>query len=135
MIVKNEKVKLLENCKEQNILLVEDNEINQLIAKKILLSMGFNVSLASNGEEAIQELNENINLVLMDIQMPVMDGIEATKQIRKLDKYINLPIIALTANVTQDSIQECLLAGMNSHIFKPFTKEELLEVISSYICK
>jgi PAS domain S-box-containing protein len=117
------------------ILLVEDNDINRLYAGSILKSCGCKVEIAENGLVAIGKLkNVNVDLVLMDIQMPVMDGFEATKAIRSGDNETReVPIIALTANATAKVIEKCMTAGMNDHLGKPFTPEELYIKLEKYL--
>ena len=119
------------------ILLVEDNDINRLYAGSILKSSGCKIEMAENGLVALGKLKTNkIDLILMDIQMPVMDGFEATKAIRfSDDQYKDIPIIALTANATPRVIERCMAAGMNNHLAKPFTPEELFRILSKYLTK
>jgi len=110
-----------------NVLLVEDNLVNQLVAKELLLSMKANVTIADNGQKALEALEKKLfDVVLMDIQMPVMDGLTATQEIRKNKKYQNLPIIAMTAHARVEDQQLSLSAGMNLHIAKPITPKLLL---------
>lgn len=113
-----------------SVLLVEDNLVNQLVAKELLLSMGAKVNIAENGQSALDILLENnFDVVLMDIQMPIMDGLTAAKQIRKQNKYQNLPIIAMTAHARDEDKQQSLAAGMNLHIPKPVTGQVLFSSI------
>lgn len=116
-------------------LLAEDIQLNQLIASEILKDFGADVIIANNGEEAIQALMacDSIDLTLMDIQMPVMDGYVATKHIRALPHYAQHPILAMTANALDQDIQHCLDAGMNAHISKPIDAQLLLEKIQKYL--
>jgi PAS domain S-box-containing protein len=117
------------NIQEQplHILLVEDNDINRLYAQSILRNWNCKSDTAENGLVAIERLkNKLYDVVLMDIQMPIMDGYEATKAIRMMQPPINsIPIIALTANATKNDINKCLAAGMNDYLAKPFTPEDL----------
>ena len=123
--VMNEKL-TVEGLKGINVLLVEDHKINQVYATSILEDHAINVDLAENGKEAIDLLVKNqYDVVLMDMQMPVMGGIEATQIIRN-ELKINIPIIALTANAIQGESEKCLLAGMNDFVSKPFKDIELL---------
>lgn len=116
------------------ILLVEDNKINQRLALKILKKMGHVVTLAENGKEALEKIqNEKFDLVFMDVQMPVMDGIEATKEIRKLG--LELPIIALTANAFEQDKVSCLEAGMNDFASKPLERDRIRQLIKNYTQK
>ncbi len=110
----------------KNILIVEDNHMNALIIKRILERKKATISMASNGLEAIEKLKDKYDLILMDIQMPKMDGITATKKIRTKLK-INTPIIAITANVFKADIESYLSKGINDIITKPFTEEKLLK--------
>ena len=108
------------------ILLVEDNAINRMIAEKTLLTEKADVSIACDGFEALENLEkESFDLVLMDIQMPNMDGVEAVSKIRSSDTYNKVPVIALTANVVSNEVDEYYKAGFNSHLTKPFEREEL----------
>ncbi|MEM7514310.1 MAG: ATP-binding protein, partial [Bacteroidota bacterium] len=117
-----------------HILVVEDNLINQKVILKMLQKMGHAVSVANNGQEGYQAYQkEEIDLILMDIQMPVMDGIEATKSIRAWEKdqsFDPVYIIAVTANVTRQDRENAFGAGMNDFTTKPITKERLIEAIS-----
>lgn len=118
-----------------HILVAEDNLINQQLVEGLLEDYGATVTLAENGREAIEVLanDRSIDLVLMDINMPVMDGIAAVKKIRKDSSLKNLPIIALSANVSKADVDHYLEVGMNSHIGKPFQAHELAGRIRSSI--
>jgi PAS domain S-box-containing protein len=109
------------------ILLVEDNDINRLYAKSILKNWNCQVDIAENGLVAIEKVKNNFyDVVLMDIQMPVMDGYEATKAIRLMDPpRKDTPIVALTANATKTDVEKCLASGMNDYLPKPFTPDDL----------
>lgn len=122
------------NLKNLKILLAEDNDINQLYATSILKMWGCETTVAENGYVALEQVRNNrYDLVLMDIQMPVMDGYEATKAIRMSGAPKNrIPIIALTANASAKDIQRCLEAGMDDCIAKPFTPESLFEILAKY---
>ncbi|MBL7860801.1 MAG: response regulator [Cyclobacteriaceae bacterium] len=122
---------------QASILLVEDNDINRLYAGSILKMWGCYFETAENGVVALEKIrNQGFDLVLMDIQMPVMDGFETTKAIRKGDaKHSRVPIIALTANATKKDFERCLAAGMNDCIPKPFTQEDLFKVLAKYLGK
>lgn len=119
----------------EHILLVEDNELNQEIAMAILGDAGFDVSIAENGQIAVDMIKNSIpgyyRLVLMDVQMPVMNGYEATVEIRRLpDKQLaSIPILAMTANAFEEDKQKALEAGMNGHVAKPIDVEKLFEVL------
>jgi PAS domain S-box-containing protein len=111
---------------KRNILLVEDNEMNQFVAKNLLARYGLNIVIASNGQLALNELAKStFDLILMDLQMPVMDGLEATKRIRL--SGCSTPILALTANAFKDEIDRSLEAGMNDFVSKPFDEHILLK--------
>ena len=102
------------------VLLVEDNEMNQELAMSLLKKNGLHVTLAENGQEALDTLEEKrFDIVLMDVQMPIMDGYEATRRIRSQAKYKDLPILAMTANAMQEDVEQAKEAGMNEHISKP----------------
>ncbi len=113
--------------KNMHVLLVEDNDINRLYAKSILKNWQTHTETAENGLVAIEKLkNEWFDVVLMDVQMPVMDGYETTKAIRNMEAPNNtVPIIALTANATKVDIEKCLACGMNDFLPKPFTPDDL----------
>lgn len=116
------------------LLLVEDNLINQLVATEILNQEQIDVVCAANGQEAIKMLAEqSYDAVLMDIQMPVMNGLEATKAIRKMKDLKKLPIIAMTADAMQDNREQCLEVGMNDFVTKPINRQELLLTLSRYV--
>ena len=115
-----------------NVLLVDDNENNQKLISLYLRKMGATVTLANNGEEGMNEaLNDDYDLVLMDMQMPVMDGLEATKRLR--DKDYSKPIIALTANTTKDDQRRYLNSGCNGFLSKPVNITEFYNMVSQYL--
>ncbi|WP_159654331.1 hybrid sensor histidine kinase/response regulator [Vibrio atypicus] len=118
----------------QTVLLVEDNVVNQEVAQGILEGTNLNIIVANHGEEAISLLNSNsVDLVLMDMQMPVMDGITATKEIRKNPQWDSLPIIAMTANAMQSDVEHCVASGMNGHIAKPINVSNFYQTLSTYL--
>ncbi|MBA6363238.1 response regulator [Colwellia sp. BRX8-8] len=122
----------IDNLKGINVLLVEDNLVNQLVAKELLKTMQANVIIAGHGKEALEILTDkqhHIDVVLMDIQMPIMDGLTATRQIRQQKEFHNLPIIAMTAHAREEDKQRSLAAGMNKHMAKPISAELLLSSI------
>jgi len=119
----------------KNILVTDDNEINRLIASTILKNFGAKILEATNGQEAIEIIKNNtIDIVLMDVQMPVMDGINATEFIREhISK--TLPIIALTAFALKGDNQKCFDAGMNDYLSKPFEESQLLQLVTKWLGK
>ncbi|GAA5316763.1 MAG: hypothetical protein AseanaTS_19670 [Candidatus Pelagadaptatus aseana] len=117
-----------------HLLLVEDNEINQEVAIEFLRHIDITTSVAENGQQALEMLEQQpFDGVLMDMQMPVMDGLTATRRIRELDKFQNLPIIAMTANASEQDRHNCLEAGMNDHIAKPILPEVLRSTLESWV--
>ncbi|KZZ15904.1 hypothetical protein A3749_24070 [Oleiphilus sp. HI0078] len=115
------------------VLLVEDNKINQMIAEEILKKAGYQVEIADNGEDAVASVEaKDIDLILMDIQMPIMDGEQACQIIREQLRRQDLPIIALTANVLPEQTEQYLNQGFTSFVGKPFDNAVLLETISKY---
>ncbi|MBF0188211.1 MAG: PAS domain S-box protein, partial [Magnetococcales bacterium] len=116
------------------VLLVEDNEINQQVAKELLESEGVVVEIARNGQEGVEMVaSAPFDAVLMDIQMPVMDGYTATRTIRSHTRHADLPIIAMTANAMTGDREKCLHAGMNEHIGKPIHPPHLFETLCRFI--
>ena len=124
----------LEHIRGANVLLVEDNEINQQVAKEILEGAGLKITLANDGQEAVNAVKENTyDAVLMDVQMPVMDGYTATREIRKDGRFKELPIIAMTANAMAGDREKSLEAGMNDHVAKPIDTKELFSTLAKWI--
>ena len=120
----------------KKILLVEDNKLNQLVAKKVLKKFKVQVALAENGQEAVDMVQQDsYDLVLMDIHMPIMDGLEATRSIRALEDPIfqQIPIVALSADAYSDKVQATTASGMNDYLAKPFKPEALFQKIRSNI--
>lgn len=116
------------------ILLVEDNPVNQLVAKGMLGKLGCEVIVAAHGGEALEQLEQAaFDLVLMDCNMPVMDGYEASRRIRQSGRWPDLPIVALTANAMPEERERCRAAGMNDYLAKPFRREELLALIDHWV--
>lgn len=117
------------------ILLAEDNEVNQMVARHILEEAGHLVSIANNGLEAVREWHTNeYDLILMDVMMPEMDGLEATKMIRREELSMNgshIPIVALTANAIKGDREKCLDSGMDDYVSKPFSRSELLSAVDA----
>jgi CheY-like chemotaxis protein len=120
--------------KGARILLVEDNEFNQELAIALLTQVGINVTVAENGLKALEALEREIfDGVLMDIQMPVMDGYEATRRIRAQAKFKTLPVITMTANAIVGDREKCLEAGANDYLSKPIDANEMFTVIAKWI--
>ena len=116
------------------VLLVEDNEINQQVAQELLESAGLVVTVAGDGEAALQALQTaGFDAVLMDLQMPVMDGFEATRRIRQDARFRDLPILAITAAAMARDREACLAAGMNDHVAKPIVPEEMLATLAKWV--
>ena len=119
--------------------MVEDNELNQEIAEAILLEAGFTVEIAENGQIAVDMLKDSepgyYRLVLMDIQMPVLNGFKAAKAMRQLEnrQLANIPILAMTANAFEEDKQEALRCGMNGHIAKPIDMDMLFETLDKVL--
>jgi len=137
-IVKNEKVDLnqISTLKGSNILLTEDNIMNQKIILGLLEYSGINIDIANNGQESVDMFKSNqdrYELIFMDLQMPIMGGIEATKIIRQLNK--DIPIIALTANAMTEDVTHTKLAGMQEHLNKPIEIDKLFSTLLKYISK
>ena len=138
MIKDSDNVKLLEPGKtpaKRKILVVEDNELNREIAVEILKEYGFQVDTAENGAEAVEKVKNstpgNYDLVLMDVQMPVMNGYEATKEIRALDNpaLAGITILAMTANAFDEDRKKALECGMDGFLSKPIVIEELISTL------
>jgi len=124
----------LKGCR---VLLVEDNDFNQEVAFELLMDAGLMVEVAENGAIALERLKAvadgHYDLVLMDMQMPVMDGVTATQEIRKLARFAPLPIVAMTANVMSAERQRCLDAGMNDHLPKPIEPDLLFAALGRWL--
>lgn len=135
---KTEEVSIPKNKDSRHILLVEDIEMNQLVATEVLQEMGHTVEVASDGTDAVEMVANSepgtYDIVFMDIMMPVLDGYQATKQIRALDRpdAKTLPIVAMTANALEDDRRKALESGMNDHISKPFKVQEIQRVLREY---
>ncbi|TDF37356.1 response regulator [Alteromonadaceae bacterium M269] len=133
-IRKTESSKDVEKLCGASILLVEDNEINQELAKELLETNGIAVTIANNGVEALNQLSRNrFDGVLMDCQMPVMDGFEAARKIREESQYMTLPVIAMTANAMVGDKEKVLAAGMNDHIGKPINIKKMFSTMARWI--
>ena len=118
-----------------HILLAEDNPVNQKLAQLMLKKAGYQVTVASNGKlalEAFTKTPEEFDTILMDIQMPEMDGYAATRELRRLG-YSNIPIIAMTANAMKGDRELCLEAGMNDYITKPVKREVVFQILDKWL--
>jgi two-component system sensor histidine kinase/response regulator len=124
----------LVTIKGARILLVEDNDLNQEVAMELLTDAGFVVDLAEDGQIAVNKVHANAyDIVLMDMQMPVMDGLTATLEIRKEKDFDTLPIVAMTANAMHGDRDRCLQAGMNDHVAKPIEPDDLWKALLKWI--
>ena len=120
--------------KGSRILLVEDNDLNQEVATELLCDAGFMVDLAKNGEIALERIRAgDYDIVLMDMQMPVMDGLTATEEIRRDPRFNDLPVVAMTANASRKDRDRCLAVGMNDHVSKPIEPEKLWKALLQWI--
>ncbi len=128
-----------ENFQAGRILLAEDNELNQEIATAILSDAGFTTEVAENGQIAVEMLEKSepgyYQMILMDVQMPVMNGYEATREIRALENggLASIPILAMTANAFEEDKQRAIQCGMNGHIAKPIDVEKLFETLEEIL--
>jgi len=122
------------NFQGRRVLLAEDNLVNQEVAYEVLAAAGLMVDLAVDGQEAVdQALQHDYDLILMDVQMPELDGLEATQHIRRMPRHARTPIVAMTANVFGDDRLACLDAGMNDHIAKPVDIRVLFETLARWL--
>jgi len=122
----------LKHLKTKKVLLAEDNQVNQMVAVKMLEAIGVQVTVVENGKLALEAVSQGqYDLILMDIQMPVMDGIEACSELRKTNK--DIPIVALTANVMSDDVLKYKQEGFNDHIGKPIEHTKLIQVLAQYL--
>ncbi|MBF0428222.1 MAG: response regulator [Magnetococcales bacterium] len=129
-----ERVEVIRRVGGAQVLLVEDNLINQHVAQEMLDSVGVVTTLANNGQEAIQILsNQKFELVFMDVQMPVMDGYKATRKLRSMEMFQDLPIIAMTAHALAGDRENCLAAGMNDYLPKPIDINQLFQILVKWI--
>ncbi len=129
------KIRTLDSIRGAHVLLAEDNKINQQVAEELLAQAGLKVAIANNGREAVEMLEDKneYEAVLMDMQMPEMDGYEATRTIRQNPEFTDLPIIAMTANVMAGDREKCLEAGMNDHLAKPIEPDKLFKILVQWI--
>ncbi len=124
----------LKNFHRARVLIAEDNEINQQVAREMLEQAGFVVEIANNGREAVEMvMTGNFELVLMDIQMPVLGGFEATREIREDQRFKDLPIVAMTAHALVGDYEKSLEAGMNDHVTKPIDPDRLLSALIKWL--
>ena len=126
----------MQNLAGLRVLLVEDNPINRQLAVELMQTQGIVVDVACDGKEAVDKIAARMpghyRVVLMDLQMPVMDGYEATRQLRLDARHVDLPIVAMTAHAMAEERQRCKLLGMNGHISKPIAPESLYEILSGF---
>ncbi|MCH1918083.1 response regulator [Shewanella sp. A3A] len=124
----------LQQLRGKRILLVEDNQMNQEVASEFIRIAGMQLSIANNGQEALDKLqHHHFDLVLMDCQMPIMDGYQATQALRQLPQFADLPIVAMTANAMSGDRDRCLAAGMNDHLAKPIEVKLLYQTLLNYL--
>lgn len=115
-------------------MLVEDNPVNQTVIEAMLRSLGFTVSVATDGAQAVRSAeSSDFEVILMDCRLPIIDGYEATRQIRCLPGRSDVPIIALTANALQGDRETCLSAGMNDYLAKPFKRNDLQQILQRWV--
>jgi two-component system, sensor histidine kinase and response regulator len=125
---------LLDHCQHARILLAEDNKLNQAVLLDMLEDVGLTPDLANDGQEAVDAAQgRHYDLILMDMQMPVMGGIDATRAIRRLPAYADTPILAVTANAFAEDAAQCREAGMSGHVAKPILAEDLYKVLASWL--
>ncbi len=130
---KGKESELIKRLAGVRVLLVEDNEINQQVATEILAGAGLAVSVANNGQEAVEAIQKNAyDVILMDVQMPVMDGYTATGIIRKDERFRDLPILAMTAHAMAGDQDKSMAAGMNDHVTKPIDPEKLFATLAKW---
>ena len=119
-----------------SILLAEDNEINQMIVEEFLEPSKVMLTKAENGQKAVEAItNTRFDLVLMDMQMPVMDGLEATRMIRTLPNGKDVPIVAVTANTREEDKQKVFASGMNDFLSKPIDPEQLFAMLRKWLAQ
>ena len=133
-VLEDQMILRLKAIQGARILLVEDNEINQQLAQELLEGVGFVVTIANNGREALNIIQDKeFDAVLMDVQMPIMDGYKATLEIRKHDRFRDLPIVAITSHAMAGDKEKSLEAGMNDHITKPINPDQLFSRLLAWI--
>jgi CheY-like chemotaxis protein len=125
---------LISNANGHLVLLVEDNPVNQTVIEAMLRSLGYHVCLVADGAQAVHKAAHfEYSAILMDCRLPIMDGYEATRQIRLLPSQVQTPIIALTANALQGDREACLAAGMNDYLAKPFKRVDLQRILQRWL--
>jgi CheY-like chemotaxis protein len=132
----SEPVKAIGTGAQSRVLLVEDNLVNQKVVIAVLRKKGYHIDVAGDGQQAITMLDSAqhpYNVVLMDVQMPVMDGMEATRVLRRNPRWQSLPVIAMTAHAMNGDKERCLEAGMNAYIAKPVQPNHLISMIEKYL--
>ena len=133
-IVPGQQFKTDQTGKQLRVLVVDDVPVNLVVIEKMLDSLGYMVESATNGREAVEAVrNGNYDMIFMDIQMPEMDGLEATRRIRALDvEQSSIPIVAITANTMESDRDACIETGMNDFLAKPFVKKQLVTLLERY---
>lgn len=120
--------------KKKEVLIVEDNEDNSLIAEKILNYYGFETAITSHGKEALQYCETHLpDLILMDLSLPDIDGLELTRQLRKIPEFQKVPIIALTAHAMREILEAAQKAGLDDFLTKPFMPNDLINLVNKYL--
>ncbi len=118
----------------ERLLIVEDDQFNRFVVEDLLEGFGFLLESAEDGQQALDLANSStFDLILMDLQMPVMGGLEATLRIRELPYYADVPIVAITANAFEEDRRACLEAGMNDHLSKPFTTDDFYATLLKWL--
>jgi CheY-like chemotaxis protein len=128
--------RLQSRFRQARLLLVEDDPVNREVAMLVLQEVGWRIDTATNGREAVEmAARQAYAAVLMDMQMPVMDGLEATRQIRRLPGWADTPIIAMTANAFEEHRDACLAAGMNDFVMKPVEADRLFATLWHWLAE
>jgi CheY-like chemotaxis protein len=122
------------DARDVKILIVEDNLLNQKILCRFMEDKGYSYSTANNGQEALKQCEVcSFDLIFMDVEMPILNGILATQQIRRNEKWNSVPIIGLSGNVSVEQIQRGLDAGMNDYLKKPYEKKQINQIIEKFM--